>query len=135
MKKYFKTALMILITASVALSFAFKNNSNDIISDISTAIKSGNAANVSKYFHSSVDLTIPASEGSYSKSQAELILKNFFTNNPPKSFTIKHQGASNDGSLFAIGTYVSGNLSYRTYFLVKKIGESYLIHQLEFEEE
>ncbi len=135
MKKYFKTALMIIATVSVALSFAFKNNSNDIISDIGSAIKSGNAANVSKYFHSSVDLTVPSGEGSYSKSQAELILKNFFTKNPPSSFAIKHQGASNDGSLFAIGTYTSGALSYRTYFLVKKIGDSYLIHQLEFEEE
>lgn len=135
MKKYIKLAILIIATSSVAFSFAFNNKSSDIISEIATAIKSGNASSVSAYFHSSVDLTVPSGEGSYSKSQAELILKSFFTKNPPKSFAIKHQGSSNDGSLFAIGTYLSGDTSYRTYFLVKKIGTAYLIHQLEFEEE
>lgn len=136
MKKLIKIALLVIASISVSLSFAlFNSNNDDIISDIAAAIKSGNAANVSKYFNTTIDLTVPAGEGTYSKTQAEQILKDFFTKNPPKSFTINHQGASNDGSLFAIGTYISGSTSYRSYFLLKKIASGYCIHQLEFEED
>jgi hypothetical protein len=134
MKKFFKIMLLFIATISVSLSFAIYNNtSEDIISEISAAIKSGNAANVSKYFNTTIDLTVPSGEGTFSKTQAEQILKDFFTKNPPKTFTINHQGASNDGSLFAIGTYVSGSTSYRSYFLLKKVAAGYCIQQLEFE--
>ena len=109
------------------------DKSKDIITEIGNAIKSGKAINVSKYFNSTLDLATPNNEGTYSKIQAELILKDFFTKNPPTSFTLNHKGSSTDGSLYAIGTYVSNIGSYRTYFLLKKVSNNYLIQKLEFE--
>ena len=135
MRKFIKIMLLFIATISISLPLALSNNNNqDIINEIATAIKSGNAANVSRYFNTTIDLTVPSGEGTYSKTQAEQILKNFFTKNPPKSFSINHQGSSNDGSLFAIGTYISGSTSYRSYFLLKKVASGYVIQQLEFEE-
>ena len=132
MKRISTIIILIAISTTISASFIF-NSQNDIITDIGNAIKSGVAANVSKYFNSTLDLTTPDNEGTYSKTQAELILKDFFTKNPPESFTINHSGASNDGSLYSIGTYVSGSESFRTYFLLKKSGTSSLIQKLEFE--
>ncbi len=105
----------------------------DVNSKITAAIKSSNATELAKYFNNSIDLTIPDSEGTYSKVQAEQIIKSFFVKYPPVSFTINHQGKSNDGSVYAIGTYKSKTLTFRTYYLAKPIGGQLLIHQLKFE--
>ena len=74
----------------------------DITDDASAAVKTGNAANVAKYFSASVDMKILDKEDVYSKAQAELILKEFFSGNPVKSFTIIHKGTSKNGDQFAI---------------------------------
>lgn len=132
-----RTAIIILalaLTSTIFASFIFRPHF-DIISDIADAIKNGNSATVATYFNSTIDLTVPDNEGTYSKTQAELILKDFFTKHPPASFSVNHNGSSNDGSLYAIGTYSTSSGSYRTYFLLKKSGSSYVIQKLEFEAE
>jgi hypothetical protein len=105
----------------------------EIHTKISKAIQDGSCIELSKFFNNSIDLTIPASEGTYSKVQAEQIMKSFFLKYPPVSFTINHKGNSNDGSLYAIGTFKSKTLSFRTYYLSKPIDGQQLIHQLKFE--
>jgi len=134
MKKISAIIILLAITTTISASFLL-HQPNDIIADIGNAIKTGNATTVSKYFNSTLDLMVPGNDGTYSKSQAELILKDFFSKNPPKSFTISHQGSSNDGSLYAIGNYVTDSGSFRTYFLLKKMNAGYLIQKLEFEGE
>ena len=75
----------------------------DISDNISLAFKTGNTGEIVKYFETGIDLSIPGSEGIYSKSQSELILKNFFTSHSPQSFSMLHQGNSKDGSKYMIG--------------------------------
>lgn len=134
MKRIAAIVLVLTVTSTIFASFVLRQQ-YDIITDIAGAIKNGNSADVAKYFNTTIDLTVPDNEGTYSKTQAELILKDFFTKNPPSSFTVNHNGSSNDGSLYAIGTYNADSGSYRTYFLLKKSGTSYLIQKLEFESE
>lgn len=112
---------------------SFNSNAQDVNAKISQAIKNASTTELSKHFNNSIDLTIPGSEGTYSKVQAEQILKSFFTKYPPISFIVNHKGNSNDGSMYAIGTYKSNNKTFRTYFLVKPIDGQMLIHQLKFE--
>lgn len=117
-----------------AFSFSLTDaNAQDVGNKITQAIQSSNATELAKYFNSTIDLTIPGSEGTYSKVQAEQILKSFFSKYPPVSFTINHKGNSNDGSMYAIGTYKSKTQSFRTYYLTKPINGQLLIHQLKFE--
>jgi len=108
---------------------------DDITNNIAAAINSGDAKKLATYFNSSIDLTVPSSDGVYSKSQAEMIVKNFFTQYPPVSFKINQQGTSNEGSQFSIGTLVTKTTKFRTYFLIKKVNGVPLIHQLQFEAE
>ncbi|MFH0865852.1 MAG: DUF4783 domain-containing protein [Bacteroidota bacterium] len=133
MKRIAAIVLVLIVTSTIFASFVFRQY--DIITDIAGAIKNGNSADVAKYFNTTIDLTVPDNEGTYSKTQAELILKDFFSKNPPSAFTVNHNGSSNDGSLYAIGTYTADSGSYRTYFLLKKSGSGYLIQKLEFESE
>lgn len=133
--KRFSVVSFILISATTIFAAMLLPLRKDVIADVAAAIKSGNASSVAAYFNSSLDLTVPGNDGTYSKSQAELILKDFFSSNPPKSFSISHQGSSNDGSQYGIGSYVTASSSYRAYFLMKKSGSSFLIQKLEFEED
>lgn len=109
-------------------------NHNNISEEVIEAVRRGSARDLARHFGNNVDLAIPGNDGTYSKAQAELIMRNFFTENRPDSFTVNHQGASRDGSPFVIGNYeTTGNKSYRTYFLIKKVSDNYFIHHIQFE--
>jgi len=133
MKKNFLIIWLFITASFFTISAVYDSVPEDITNDIAAAIRSGNTKQLAQYFNTSIDLTIPENDGTYSKAQAELIVKEFFDNNPPKSFVINHSGSSNDGSLFSVGTYISGTKSFRTYFLVKKIAGTFKIQQLQFE--
>ncbi|MEZ5196470.1 MAG: DUF4783 domain-containing protein [Bacteroidales bacterium] len=106
---------------------------DDIVDKISAALKSANASKISDYFYSSVNLEVGEIDGSYSKKQAEMIMSDFLKKEPVKSFEIKHQGSSDDGSKYIIGNYKTVDKVYRVYILLKKQNDIYLIHHLQFE--
>jgi hypothetical protein len=129
--KIFSTVLVLI--SILFLSFADPNTQDN--PEIINAIKSGNAKELAKHFNSSIDLIIPGNEGTYSKTQAELMVGNFFRANPPKSFVVRQEGTSSDSSKYTIGQYSSSNnKSFRTYFLTKRMGSAQLIQLLQFEE-
>ena len=128
MKKYFLYFLLVFIPA-VAFS-------GDVYEDVSDAIRSGKALQVSNFFSANVDLTILAQENIYTKAQAEVVLKDFFSKNAPKNFTILHQGTSKEGSMYAIGNYeTAAGTTYRTYFFIKVVSGKNFIQELRFEKE
>jgi hypothetical protein len=119
-----------LLLISVSSAFA-----QDIIDDIAGAIRTGNPRNISSYFIENVDLKVIDQEDVYSKQQAEMILKNFFTKHPVKGFSIAHKSVEKNGSQYIIGTLDTANGKFRTYFLVKTAGGKTLIQQFKIENE
>ena len=108
----------------------------DPFDDIVNAMKTGNAKDVARFFNSNVELTVMNNEGVYSKQQAEIILKSFFTQSPPKSVTTQHKGTSAQGAKYAIAIYESSQgVRYRAYIFLKDSGGGMLIHELRFEKE
>lgn len=125
---------MIFLLVMLSVLFCKEGSAQkELNPQIVAAIKSASARDLSVYFNNPIDLTTPGNEGTYSKAQAEMIVKGFFQKYPPASFTINHQGKSNDGSQYAICTYKSGTMQFRTYLLLKMISGQPLIHQLKFE--
>ena len=62
----------ILVVATVMMSsFAQPSTIDDVIG----AIRSGDADELSKYFDDNIELTLPVKSDSYSKAQAQVILK------------------------------------------------------------
>ncbi|MBL3654914.1 DUF4783 domain-containing protein [Fulvivirga sediminis] len=104
----------------------------DIINDVKEAIKTGSSKETAKFFNQNVDVTLDDEMQSYSKTQAEFVMKDFFKNNPPTSFTIVHQGASKGGLPYAIGQYISNKQTYRVWLRIKNSGGKYLIHEISF---
>ena len=102
------------------------------IDDVIAAMKSGNSAMVAKYFDNSVEISMPDKSNNYSRSQAELVLKDFFASNPVKSFDIIHKG-ENAGSQYCIGTLQTKNGAYRTTIFMKQKGDMQVLQELRFE--
>ena len=96
---------------------------------ISIAIKASNAVELARYMNSTIELLLLNKEDFYKKNVAEAILKDFFAEYRPKDFTIRHQGAKNDAH-YAIGNLKTEKGDFRVYFLLKKVGEELLIHQI-----
>ncbi|HXH17863.1 MAG TPA: DUF4783 domain-containing protein [Chitinophagales bacterium] len=106
--------------------------SNDL-ERIGLAIQTGNAKELAKYFDNTVEITILEKEETYSKAQAEMVLRDFFTKNRPASFKIIHHGTSGQGSQYGIGTLITDKGTFRTYIYLKQKGMASFIEELRFE--
>ncbi|MEO6231838.1 MAG: DUF4783 domain-containing protein [Ferruginibacter sp.] len=124
MKQLFTLSVLLTLLSSFVLLAG--------IDDVIAAMKSGNSGQVAKYFDSSVEISMPDKSNSYSKSQAELVLKDFFQNNPVKGFEIIHKG-ENAGSQYCIGTLLTKNGAFRTTIFMKQKGDAQVLQELRFE--
>ncbi len=129
MRFIISTAVVLFTLGSLA---AITQDQTKIPAGISLAIKSGNAAELAKYMNSTVELLLLEKEDFYKKAVAETILKDFFNEYPTKDFIIRHQGARNDAQ-YAIGNLETEKGNFRVYFLLKKVGQELLIHQIRIE--
>jgi len=102
------------------------------IDEVVNAIKNGNASLLSKYFDNTIEITITDKSNTYSKSQGELVLKDFFTNNVVSKFEVVHKG-ENSGAQFIIGTLSTKNGDYRTTIYLKQKGEKQILQEIRFE--
>lgn len=115
-------ALLIAIASFISPSFT----------EVVKAIKSGNSSEISKYLDNTVEITLPEKSNSYSKSQAEVVLRDFFAINTVKDFEILHQ-SEKSGSQYCIGNLLTNNGTFRTTIFMKQKGEKELLQELRFE--
>lgn len=102
------------------------------IDEMVKALREGNAAEIARYFDNTVEITLPDKSNSYSKSQGEVVLRDFFNNNPVKGFNLLHKGESN-GSQYCIGNLVTKYGTYRaTVFMKLKAGRQ-ILQEIRFE--
>lgn len=134
-KKYIHVGLTLIVPfllMNFNIGFAA---GDDEVKDITSAIGKMDAGKLAAYFGTTIDLEINETSNNYSKTQAEIILRDFFKNNPGLSFTLNHQGDSDDGSKYFIGTYKTASKNFRVYGLLKKEGDKLVIRQLQFDPE
>ncbi|MGB3181345.1 MAG: DUF4783 domain-containing protein [Cyclobacteriaceae bacterium] len=124
------TVLMILLSVWV-FPLAVQAQS-EVMNDIRAAIKSGSSKELSQYLNSEVELYFYGEMSSYSRTQAEYVLKDFFKENPPRNFIYKHQGSSKDGQLYAIGEYTYDNGTYSILLRIKEFNGELKIFKVDF---
>lgn len=107
----------------------------DVITQVKETIKAGSAKELSRYLHNSVDVTLEGNMQSYSKAQAEFVLRDFFKQHPPNEVNIIHQGSSKGGQPFAILQYKSGAETFRLFMKIKSSGNSQLLDDIRFTKE
>jgi len=121
------------IIFGVFLTISISSFALPISDEVVVALKTGNSEELAKHFSESIDLSIPENEGVFSKVQAQLILKTFFSKHQPSDFKEVHQGDSKNNSHYSIGNLTTSNGTFRTYVLYKEINNAITIVELRIE--
>lgn len=120
----------ILVLTFVTALFSFGTSIDEVVS----AIKVGDANRMSKYFDNMIEISINDQSRAYSKPQAEMIVRDFFSSKEIKTFKVVHRGNSND-SEYCVGSLTTENGAFRTTIFMKMKGDKKLIRELRFENE
>jgi uncharacterized protein involved in high-affinity Fe2+ transport len=119
-----------IITACTLSANSIKSPVGGPFEDVVSAIKQSDVSALSRYMDNTVEINMGGRSNSYSKAQAEIILKDFFSKNQVKSFEILHHGESG-GNRYGIGTMVTtGGGNYRLTFFLQKKGGSMVLNEL-----
>ena len=135
-----KTILILLIPLLFVIISNRELNAQEktekaFISEVEEALKSGSSRELSKFLHTRVEIKLDNKRKEYSINQAEIVLKDFFQKQPANEAEFIHDGNSAGGMIYAIGSYKSGNSSFRLMVRAKKYKAVYKVYHLEFTKE
>ncbi len=129
--KYFPMIFKFCKLFSIVLFFLFfvatVIGQQDIYEQSKLAFKSSNPKELVKLFEDEVDITIDGEKGSYSKQQAEFVLKDFFKKYPGIDMKVVHSGASDRGDRYAVCDYYYKGGQMRVIMYMKEQAGKYKI--------
>ncbi|HEX4850756.1 MAG TPA: DUF4783 domain-containing protein [Puia sp.] len=102
------------------------------IDAVATAIRSGNVNQLSPYLDYRVDISLPDKSDTYSKSQAEMVIRDFFANIGVRNFQVKQKGENNE-FVYCVGILETQNGNYRTSLFLKQKGDKQFLQELRFQ--
>jgi len=127
MKKAAMSGAMCLF---MALSLA---NVSDVIDDIASCIRSANTKELSKYFSSTVSMTLLNDEGMYSRVQAEIILRDFFGKNTPTGVKMAHRLDSNPNFRYVVLNLETAKDTFRVSYKLTNNDNTFQVTELRIE--
>ncbi len=104
----------------------------DNIDAVATAIRLGNVNQLSPFFDVRVDISLPDKSDTYSKTQAEMVIGDFFNTNGVQNFRITQQGESG-GTFFCAGILQTRAGNYRTTLFFRHKGDKHLLQEIRFQ--
>lgn len=119
----------IACAALLFLTTAFKPFSG--LDDVINSLRTGNATELARFVDDNIEIGLPDKSDTYSKSQAVMVLQDFFSNNGIKSFEVVHKGENGAGQ-FCIGTLKTRAGDYRTTFFLKTKNGKQLVRSIQF---
>lgn len=123
----------ILFTILLAFSMSATVQAQEPLQEVVQYIRGGNVTGLSKYLDKFVGININNNQASYSSSQAEIILKDFFSKNVVKEFKVAQGGNSGTLSQYAIGDLQTSTGLFQLYVVIKMNQDKFLIKELRFE--
>ena len=118
-------------TAIALVLLSFKSPSFEIDTVVG-AFRTGNVDQIAPYLDYRVDISLPEKSDTYSKSQAEMIIRDFFVNNGVLNFQVKQKGETG-GSQFCVGILRTRNGDFRTCLFMKLKGDKLFLQEIRFQ--
>ena len=133
MKRYFFRTLLLgwLMLLGTVAAHAQADN----IGAVRSALRNGSSRELAQYLAPTVQVGFDNDTKTYSSTQAEFVMKDFFAKTSPSSFEVIHQGASPEGIQYAVGRYTGRGISYRVFVKLKPNRGTPMIDNLEFTKE
>ena len=122
------TGWVLAFMALVLVSYRSFDNMDAVV----TAIRTGNVTRLSPFFDSRVDISLPDKSDTYSRTQAEMVIGDFFNNNTVQNFKITQQGESG-GTFFCTGLLVTRSGNFRTTMFFKQKGDKHYLQEIRFQ--
>lgn len=119
----------LILLATSAFLFSSTTASFD---PVINAIRSGDATELSKYFDNTIEITISGNTKTYSKNQAQVVMRQFFQENAVKDFKVIHE-SENANSQYCIGSLTTSSGVYRATIFMKQKGDRNMIQEMRFE--
>lgn len=108
---------------------------SEVINNVRASLKAGSSKELVKSFNTKVELNFDGKKSTYSRTQAEFVLKDFFKKYPPTDFQYIHQGASRQGLTYVIGNYSYDGGSFRVLLYIKNFNGRHLVDLIDFSKE
>jgi len=131
-----KFSVFSLIAALFAFSpmLAQSHTEQDVFVPIAKYIQTGESEKLSAWFEQNLEIDILGTVNVCSKAQAKQIMKEFFSNYPPKSFVIAYR-SGNALMKYSIGNLNAGGSKFRVTLSVKTQEKGNFIQQIRIEKE
>lgn len=100
--------------------------------DVLSAIRKGDAGQLSRHLDEVVRLTLDDRTHPYSKTQSEAILRNFFKSRTILDLAVVHQSDGEDGEIF-VGDLRSDKGRHRVSIIMRTRGDRLVISELRLE--
>lgn len=109
--------ILLILTCMFYTHFTY---AQAVIDDVVTGMRSGNMNAISKNFDNLVSVTIDNGHFTYSRTQTELILKDFFRKNPPQGLSVINNGVSEHNARFVICDLSTPGNKYYVYIQARQ---------------
>lgn len=127
-----KKPLGVLLLLATIIFSSFDSIDTLEMDDVLIALKSGNASQLSKYFDTRVDIGLPDKSDNYSRTQGEMVMKDFFGNNVVRNFDLKYK-SEKGGTNYCVGTLQTKTGNYRTTLFMKQKGDKQYLQDINFQ--
>ena len=122
------TGWVLAVTAIILVSYRSFDNMDVVV----TAIRSVNVTQLSPFFDVRVDITLPDKSDTYSRTQAEMVIGDFFNTNVVQNFKITQQGESG-GTFYCAGILQTRSGNYRTTLFFRQKGDKHFLQEIRFQ--
>ena len=129
-----KKLIILLAVAFASITSTYAQKQADVFVPIGKYLQMGDSDKLSAWFASNLELDILGSVSACSKVQATQIMKDFFVNYTPKTFSIVHKSGKAPLT-YAIGSLSAGGEKFRVTLFVMTQEKGNQIHQLRIERE
>lgn len=102
------------------------------IDDVIRSLQNGGASAISRYFDENVDITLIERSNRYSKSQAQMVLRDFLNNHPVLGFELGRRGES-AGREFCTGILKTTKGNFRATMVVRQRSGRSLLQEIRIE--
>ncbi len=133
MGNIYKRFLLFTVCCVMSLSVLYAQSGS--MNDVVNAVRYGRVSDISRYMDNVVPITINNTQSIYSHTQAEMVLKDFFSKNTPSDFIVSNTGTGNSNSTFAIGELITPSGKYNVYILLKSKDTYFLLQEIRFNKE
>lgn len=108
--------LLLVVLASFSCSLLMAQEKGNSVVEIGQALLKADSKALSGMFIETLELETDNHKGTFSKSQAQMILRDWFQANHPESYELRQEGKTGN-SLFLIGFLHCSTATFRVYIM------------------